>query len=221
MTARARARAELTEEIKRSASEQLAEVGAAQLSVRAIARDLGMASSAVYRYFPGRDELLTALIVDGYGELAAVAEAAVAECEGEEFVDRFLALARAIRRWAIERPHLYALLYGSPVPGYAAPQDTIAPAARIAGAYLSLFADAPARPAGSEGGDDVTFDRVRAAVGVDVPDEVVLAGIAAWTQLFGHLSFELFGQFVNTVEDYETFFDASMRVAATTARPAG
>ena len=75
-TARERARAELTTEITDRARAQLATVGAAGLSLRAVARELGMASSAVYRYFPSRDELLTRLIIDGYDALGAAAEAA-------------------------------------------------------------------------------------------------------------------------------------------------
>src|SRR3954465_4125271 len=75
-TARERVRAELTAEITDAARRQLASVGAAGLSLRAVARELGMASSALYRYFPSRDELLTRLIVDGYDDLGAAGEAA-------------------------------------------------------------------------------------------------------------------------------------------------
>ena len=121
MTARARARAELTDEIKREARRQLAEHGA-DLSLRAVARELGMASSAVYRYFPSRDDLLTALIVDAYDALGETAEQALARAEGG-VTERWLALSTSIRAWAVEHPHDYALLYGSPVPGYRAPRD--------------------------------------------------------------------------------------------------
>ena len=75
---RERARAELTAEITRSARDQLREVGAAALSLRAVARDLGLASSAVYRYFPSRDALLTALITDAYTALGDAVEAVIA-----------------------------------------------------------------------------------------------------------------------------------------------
>src|SRR6202046_3771698 len=75
-TARERARAELTREIKQEARRQLAASGAQGLSLRAVARELGMVSSALYRYFPSRDELLTALIIDAYDALGEAAEAA-------------------------------------------------------------------------------------------------------------------------------------------------
>src|SRR5271154_6561131 len=118
-SARERVRAEVSADIASEARRQLAEVGAGALSVRAVARQLGMASSAMYRYFPSRDELLTALIVEGYDALADVAEAAAAAGGGN--VKRFRTVCRAVRGWALAHPHEYALLYGSPIPGYQAP----------------------------------------------------------------------------------------------------
>ncbi|MGH8861716.1 MAG: TetR/AcrR family transcriptional regulator, partial [Jatrophihabitantaceae bacterium] len=119
----------MTNEIKRIAREHLAADGP-DLSLRAVARDLGVVSSAVYRYFESRDALLTALIIDGYDSLGAAVEVAEAIVARRDLSGRWLATGRAVRAWALERPHEYALLYGSPVPGYAAPQDTIGPASR-------------------------------------------------------------------------------------------
>lgn len=129
--ARARARIEITAAIKAEARTQLAAEGAAKLSLRAVARELGMVSSALYRYFPSRDDLLTALIVDAYDAVGAAAERAAAEAAGERPLVRWTAACRAVRAWAVAHPHEYALIYGSPVPGYTAPQDTNAPAARV------------------------------------------------------------------------------------------
>src|SRR5204863_7108285 len=120
-TARERIRAELTAEIANAARRQLAEVGAAALSLRAVARELGMASSALYRYFPSRDDLLTRLIIDGYDDLGAAAEPA--DDPTAPPGERWRAVCRAVRTWALAHPHEYALLYGSPVPGYRAPAD--------------------------------------------------------------------------------------------------
>src|SRR5215207_3373039 len=101
-TARERVRAEITAEITDAARRQLAEVGAAALSLRAVARELGMASSAVYRYFPSRDELLTRLIIDGYDALGAVAEHADDPAAPPE--ERWLSVCRATRAWALAHP---------------------------------------------------------------------------------------------------------------------
>ncbi len=114
-TARERARAELTREIKEAARRQLAAQGAQGLSLRAVARELGMVSSALYRYFPSRDELLTALIIDAYDALGSAAEAASAGLPAAEVRGRWRAVCGAMRDWALAHPHEYALIYGSPV----------------------------------------------------------------------------------------------------------
>ena len=114
-----------TSEIKAEARRQLAAGGAQQLSLRAVARELGMVSSAVYRYFPSRDDLLTALIIDAYDALGEAAEAAAGRLRQTAVRARWTAACHAVRDWAKAHPHEYALIYGSPVPGYQAPQETI------------------------------------------------------------------------------------------------
>ena len=100
-----------------------------------------MVSSAVYRYFPSRDELLTALIVDAYDAVGAAAEEALAAHRRRGAGARWLAVSQAIRAWALAHPHEYALIYGSPVPGYAAPPDTIDPRRAVAFALLQIVVD--------------------------------------------------------------------------------
>lgn len=211
-TARARARAELVGEIKAAGRHQLAEVGASELSLRAVARELGMVSSAVYRYFASRDELLTALLVDAYDALGAEVEAAAAERRGG-FAARWVRVASATRAWAVAHPHEYALLYGSPVPGYRAPTDTVAAAARPPVAAIGVVADAlaageidPTRTAPISRPLRADLARLRADSGHDLPDEVLVRTLYAWTQVFGGISFELFGHLHNVVEAYEDLF---------------
>lgn len=216
-TARARARALLTEDIKAAARRQLGEVGAAGLSLRAVARELGMVSSAVYRYFESRDALLTALIIDSFDAVGAAAEEAVAGLP-RDVQTRWRALASAIRHWAHANPHDYALVYGSPVPGYRAPQDTTTPAARVSLVMLSIVADGVER-----GQIDTTpqapmprpvhadFARLRDLAAPGVPDEVVARALLLWTGLFGSISYELFGHLHGVIEDYDAFFDHQAR----------
>jgi AcrR family transcriptional regulator len=142
-TARERVRAELTREITEIARRQLATEGAAAgLSLRAVAREMGMVSSAIYRYFSSRDELLTALIIEGYDAIGAAVELAETACPRADYPGRWLAACQALRGWALAHPHEYALIYGSPVPGYQAPQQTIAPAARVAAVFGKIISDA-------------------------------------------------------------------------------
>ncbi len=214
-TARERVRAELTAEITDAARRQLADVGAAALSLRAVAREVGLVSSAVYRYFPSRDDLLTRLIIDGYDALGAAAEAADRPAEAPR--ERWLAVCRAVRAWALAHPHEYALLYGSPVPGYTAPQDTV-PAATRVGAVLGRILGDAARagllpPGSGERDPSLISDDAAAVLGGDHPavdDTVRLRGLMAWSSLYGTLSFELFGHFVGSVEDGDRYFDRAM-----------
>ncbi|HEU5483702.1 MAG TPA: TetR/AcrR family transcriptional regulator [Microlunatus sp.] len=201
LTARAVARRELTAAIVGSARRQLAEVGPAQLSVRAVARDLGMASSAVYRYFPSRDDLLTELLVIIYGELADHLEAADAACARDDLAGRWRALGTGLRDWARGAPHEYAFLYGSPVPGYAAPEATIAPSARVTGVLLTLAGDLNA-----DGPRTESFADFRERAGLDLSDETILRAVTAWGGLLGAISLELFGHLHRAVTDYDAHF---------------
>ena len=140
--ARRRAHAEVRAAIVSTASSHIAAEGAAALSLRAVARDLGMVSSAVYRYFASRDELLTALIVEAYDSLGATTESSIDATVGRPPGERWVTAAMTIRNWAHERPHDYALLYGTPVPGYTAPQDTTVPGTRVTRALIRIIADA-------------------------------------------------------------------------------
>lgn len=216
-TARDRARVEITNEILTIARRQLAESGSSTLSLRAVAREVGMVSSAVYRYFPSRDDLLTRLIIDAFDAVGDAAEAGDATAERNDIVGRFIGASSAIRAWALANPHEYALVYGTPVPGYAAPTDTIDPAVRVSMVMLHVLSDGVA--SGAISTDDriettrvVRSDlaRVRSAAR-GVPDGVLSRGLLAWTQLFGHISYELFGHFHNAITDYDGFFDLQVR----------
>ena len=218
---RARMRAELTAEIKDEARRQLAAEGAPGLSLRAVTRALGMSSSAIYRYFPSRDDLLTALIVDAYDAVGAAAEVADAACPRGDYGGRWRAVGRAVRRWSFDNPHEYALVYGSPVPGYRAPEDTVGPASRVT-LVLARLVDDAARADGL--GRDTSTDALPPLGGdardalhtlVDLafphaPGDVAVRAVAAWTQLFGMISFELFGHFHNVIDDVDPVFDRTL-----------
>jgi AcrR family transcriptional regulator len=215
-TARERARAELTREIKEEARRQLRTSGAQGLSLRAVARELGMVSSALYRYFPSRDDLLTALIIDAYEALAARVEAAATDAETTDFRnfrERWHASCAAIRDWAREHPHEYALLYGSPVPGYQAPEATTAPASRIPLALVTPLRDAwqagvlPEQP--EPVSPELAAQAARTAElagATGLPHQALARFAIAWSQLFGMIGFELFGHFANTMDPADAFF---------------
>lgn len=212
-SARERARAEITAEIVAEARHQLGEHGAAGLSLRAVARELGMVSSAVYRYFASRDELLTALIIDSYDALGEVAEAAAAASARRSPRNRWVEVAAAVRSWAVSHPNEYSLLYGTPVPGYQAPDETSTSGTRVSLALLGVVRDAaaagklrPPRPIDVPRLVAEDLERLRDRIDFPVADDVAVATLLAWTQLFGLLSFELFSQTRGVVTDHEAFF---------------
>jgi AcrR family transcriptional regulator len=216
----------MTAEILAVARTHVAKEGAASLSLRSIARDLEMAPSALYRYFGGRDALITALILASFESLAAEAERAadVAAKAGGSDAERFLVVPRAARRWALAHPHEWGLIFGTPVPGYQAPEDTIEPYARAAAAMVRPVTEAASagRLAPSPSSAAVS-DTVRAAVAPvaegllpGVPMGTVVLTIQAWTTVVGIISLEVFGHWRNTILDPEQFFEAAVRNLAET-----
>ncbi len=217
-TARERAREELTREIKDEARRQLATHGAEGLSLRAVARELGMVSSALYRYYPSRDELLTALILDAYNAVAEQVEQAVAKRRTGDFIGRWRAACNAVREWGLANPQEYALIYGSPVVGYRAPRDTAAPAARVPVVLLRIVQDShqagklaatPDEPALSRAATrqvDLIVEAVEDPDLGPVPRANLAAVMIAWTQLYGMVSFELFGHLEGVIDDKQVMF---------------
>lgn len=224
---RAEARAAITEEIRAVARRHFAADGA-NLSLRAVARDVGMVPSALYRYFPSRDALLTALITDAYDALASAATAAEAAVPRRQLRFRWLALCHAVRTWALDNPTEYALIYGSPIPGYAAPPDTVAPASRVIltligilfdGAAAGLYSAAPSRPLPAPAAADLRRLMSRwpgspPAWSEPSPESVLAIAFTLWTQLFGLVSFEVFGRLNDMIEARQEYFDHQIQVMA-------
>jgi len=215
-TPRARAREQTMRDIVRIGRAHLATDGAAALSLRAIARDIGLVSSAVYRYVESRDELLTLLVIDGYDELGDAVDAALAAVDERDHAERLSAIGRAVRAWALAEPATYALLFGSPVPGYRAPAErTTGPGTRVVGRLVEVWEDA--WRAGAVDLDDAPLTprrfsrdlgRIRREMGLSAPDRLVARGLFAWAALFGCLSFEVFGQYgAGTFSDPADLFE--------------
>ena len=119
----------LQDAIKETAWKQAAEYGAAALSLRAIARELGITAPAIYNYFPSRNDLVTALIVDAYNSLADAQGAALVDIAINEHAARLSVLGLAYREWAVTYPQRYQLIFGTPIPNYHAPEEVTLPAA--------------------------------------------------------------------------------------------
>jgi AcrR family transcriptional regulator len=219
--ARERTRAEITRQILDTARRHLGTEGASGLSLRAIARELGASSSGVYRYVASRDELLTRLIVGAYDALGIAAEAQEAAVARTDLVGRWSAVCDAVRGWAQANPNEYALIYGTPVPGYVAPPTTIAPAARVSTVVLGILTDAAGHLTEAVAEDTVppggreALAPLRSIAGPGVPDALLQRALMTLAALFGTVSFELFGQLHGIVGeqpgDREAYFAESVR----------
>ncbi|MEV7617772.1 TetR/AcrR family transcriptional regulator [Streptomyces sp. NPDC089799] len=201
-TPRERYRAQVRDEIKKHARDQIGTAGASALSLNAIAKQMGMSGPALYRYFANRDELITALVGDAYRSLADAfrdrARAGTADLTG---------LAETLRRWALADPQRYFLVYGTPVPGYRAPEGTV----RIASEIMAVLLDACA--AANPGAGTAPGVEAASGAGAAEPLEAHLAehrawagehpapaaalrrALAFWSRLHGVLSLELAGHF--------------------------
>ncbi|WP_442941856.1 TetR/AcrR family transcriptional regulator [Nocardia sp. NBC_00416] len=203
-------------DIKRIAREHLATDGAAALSLRAVARDLGVVSSAVYRYVRSRDELLTLLVVDGYDALGDAVDTALAAAPDDP-IEQFRVTARAVRAWGLAEPAWYGLLFGTPVPGYAAPADrTVTPGTRVIATLLRLFDQAhrrdlltpPAEALPLAGPIVRDFTRIRDEFGLELPDWLLGRGLTVWCALFGAVSFDVFDMYgAHTFTDRAQVFE--------------
>lgn len=195
----------------------LAEAGAPQLTVRGLARELGMVPSGLYRYAANRDELLTLLIAHAHGDLADHVRAAHDRVDPADLRGRWRAMAHAIREWSLAHPHEFALIFGTPVPGYHAPPErTVEPGTRVLLMLARLGADTDAAGVFPALGDP--FDAAAATgaapalafleqAGVVLTAATALAGIAAWHLVMGSLLSEQFGYLGHDGLDFAAAFD--------------
>ncbi|MBU2666149.1 TetR/AcrR family transcriptional regulator [Actinoplanes bogorensis] len=195
---RERYRAQVQAEIKQHAWEQLAADGVAALSLKAIAKRMGMSGPALYRYYASRDELITALIRDAYRSLADTVRAA--HQSGADLGG----LAHAVREWALEDPQRYLLIYGTPVPGYHAPADTTA----ISNEVMTVLIAASRRAANSGRPIEAHLAQHRHwADDRSAPAAALRQALAFWTRVHGVLSLELAGHFAGMGFDPAQLFD--------------
>lgn len=190
-------RAEVTAAILASARRQVADKGGGALSMREVARDVGMVSSAVFRYFVTKEALLTAMVIESFGRVAQRVSA-------PGVAGDWRAMAHALRGWALEAPHEFQLIYGTPIPGYQAPPETIPAAASVAGPFLAVAATGAPSPLPQQlTGDFAAMTREIAHSSAATN----AAAVAELAQLIGYITLELSGHMVGVVNDTDAHFD--------------
>ncbi|GAA5107642.1 TetR/AcrR family transcriptional regulator [Nocardia iowensis] len=196
---RERYRAQVRAEIKQHAWEQIATAGVSALSLNKIAKRVGMSGPALYWYFASRDELITELIRDAYRSLADAVRAAVdsgADVTG---------LAYTVREWALHDPQRYFLIYGTPVPGYQAPDDTTEISSEIMTVLIEAFSALPVNQPPTP--FDTHLEEHRNwAQGHTVPAATLHRAVSFWTRVHGVLSLELAGHFTGMKFDPALLF---------------
>ncbi|OLE29828.1 MAG: hypothetical protein AUG44_02780 [Actinobacteria bacterium 13_1_20CM_3_71_11] len=216
-TRRERQRTATLNEIKQTARRLLTDHGPGAISLRAIAREVGMSAAALYRYFPSLEALVADVCTDVYGELRDAVDAAGAATEGPG--PQLVAMAHGFRHWSIANPQEFALLFGTPVPGVAELEDDCEspdhPGARLGAVFLGPFAqlwDELHRPADPR--DDELREHLApmlAAHGGEViPPRAMLTFLGAWTRLYGMVALEVFGHLRWAITDVEPLFEAEL-----------
>lgn len=217
---RARLRAETTAEIKRVALDLVADSGPDAISLRAIAREMGMTANAIYSYFPTRDDLVTALISDLYTSLVETLEAAADAEPASDPARRLLAWSDSFRAWALANPSGFRLLAGDPVPGYRAPEGGPAPEAerRFCAGLTAIVAAAwpqvgPRQPDESYDWSDFDEDLVATARQrfPDLPPAGLALALRIWARMHGLVSLEVYGRLGTKTNDPGKLYRTDMR----------
>lgn len=201
---RARQRAQVTTDILDAARAHLAAEGPEGLSLRAIARDLNMGVSSLYRYFPSRDDLLTQLLVEAFNDQADAVESAAAGFDDP--VEALRAGVRAYRDWSLQHPPEFALAYGTPIPGFQAPAErTVQAGVRVGGIVIDLLSRAWAqdridavrvaeREAALSVGERAGLDALIDRRDYSIPAGLMSLAVDLFIRIHGFVVMEAFGQ---------------------------
>jgi len=218
---RERLRAETVTEIKDAARRLLVAGGPTAISLRAIARDLGMTAPALYRYFTSLDALILAIVTDLFEDLRAAVADAGTDHGDEPPLARVGHMARAFRRWSLDRPAEFALMFGSPVPGVTPLAGQRGPlndaGARFGETFFTVLGEHYARhPFGGEAPDlpepalRELFKPYLETFGDRFPLPVIYLFVAAWTRLYGIVAMEVFGHLRWAMTDVEPLFEVEL-----------
>ena len=208
------------QEIKTLAWEQMAQNGPANLSLRAIARQMRMSSAALYRYFENRDALITALSLDAHHEQVEALEVALDALPPEDYAGRLMAFAQAYRDWAIAYPIRFALIYGTPIPDYQTAWEVIIPVARrgleislhlMQAAWQDGVVELPVESPDFPPELHQQLARVIEEREYEISPPVLYLGIVSWSRLYGLVSLEVFGHLGPLVEDPADLFRLEMQ----------
>ncbi len=206
--------------IKQAARRQMEAHGTAGVSLRGIARELGVTAPAIYNYFPRLDDLQTALLVDSFTAFAEAMEAAAARAAGARIGAQMEAILLTYRQWALDHRLDFLLMFGNPIPGYIAPAAITVPLARRPFmALFHLFIEAHARgelaiPPEYAGIPPAVAEHIaawQAASGIDMPAALLCLLMTGWGRCHGLIMLEMFEHIQPLVGDAGAFYRYEIR----------
>ncbi|WP_158277728.1 TetR/AcrR family transcriptional regulator [Pseudosporangium ferrugineum] len=218
---RERLRAETIADIKDAARRLLVTGGPTAISLRAIARDVGLTAPALYRYFDGLDALVLAIVSDLFEDLRTTVQDIAADHAGEEALTRIAHMARGFRRWALAHPAEFALMFGSPVPGVTPFSGLCGPivdaGARFGETFFAVLGEHYEHHPYVGEPHDLPDAALRELLrpytetfGDRFPLPVVYLFVAAWTRLYGIVAMEVFGHLAWATTDVEPLFEVEL-----------
>lgn len=224
-TRRDRQRAATVAEIKAAARQRLVDGGQGAISLRAVARDLGLSAPALYRYFPSHEDLLTALITDFFDELTDAMTAVRDALPPDDLGGRLYAVGTGLRDWAVAHPAEFGLVFGAPVPSPMLDIEDASPCHQAGMRFGAVSKDLVAElwhlkpfpvPTDEELGPELVRElRSRAGQFGDLPAGAVYLSLNYWTRLYGLICMEVFGQLHWALDDAGPYFEAQLNEIAT------
>ncbi|MBZ0289467.1 MAG: TetR/AcrR family transcriptional regulator [Anaerolineae bacterium] len=208
-------------EIKDIARKLMTQNGTAGLGLRAIAREMDVTAPAIYRYFPSLDDLITELIIENFHAQAAAMTDGAASAPEQDYAGRLMGMLLAYRRWALDHPIDFQLIYGNPIPGYVAPAERTMPAARrgfdvVVDILAAALADGalvpPPEYQALPGAIATQLSGVNEHEGYNVPVVVLYLATVGWTRIHGIVMLELFDNIQPVVGDTEAFYRFEMHM---------
>jgi AcrR family transcriptional regulator len=219
---RDRVRAATTSEIKLTARRILVAEGPEAVSLRAIAREMGMTAPALYRYFGSHEDLIKHVVADIFEEIADDIHAAITatdQSSGGDMAAKLVAACSEFRRWSLGHKEEFGLLFGTPLPGLEAVHDEVidACAAKFSGTFFALFLELWRKhpfpvPADDEidPGLRAQLARYRDNLGIDLPLGAGLIFLRCWVRLYGMVALEVFGHLHFALDDPSPMFEFTL-----------
>lgn len=229
-TRRGQPRTDTERHIREQARKLLVDQGHEAVTLRAIAREIGITAPALYRYYDSREDLIQHVCLDICAGLAHDLGADIAAMSSTGPAAQVFEICRGFRRWALAHPREFTLVFASPAAGIE-PGSGVLPMAEEP--FGRIFLTVAGRVLAGAGitvpADDGVPEHLRADLTqlrdsllatlreeeIDVPVEMLGLGMVRfmlhfWVRLYGHVALEVFGRFPFGISETEPLFESML-----------